>query len=450
MITPALLIQKKRDGGELSREEIHSLISGLMSGEVADYQATAFLMAVFFRNMTLGETVALTEAMLESGERYDLSAVHGAKSDKHSTGGVGDKVSLILAPLAAACGLKVPMMAGRGLGHTGGTIDKLEAISGYQTSLPREKFIDALKKAGCSIIGQNEKIAPADKKLYALRDVTGTIECVPLITASILSKKLAEGTESLVLDIKVGNGAFMKSKEQARKLSKTMIQVGAKLGLPIRAVLSDMSQPLGYAAGNTLEVIECIEILKGDKGLLHTDVSSTDLRELTLQLCAHMLQLGKITKSLAEARKLANQKLSDGSAWKKFVEMVAAHGGDVSKIQNTTHLPLSKKTAVIRAGKKGYITAMDTERLGWLLVEMGGGRRQVTDKIDFGVGFVFHRKLGTQVKTGDPLATVYLPENPKKGSNLSESYVEMEFRKAISITGSRKPVPKLMVEVIGK
>ncbi len=449
MITPARIIQRKRDGKELSREEILDFIQGVTSGEVADYQATAFLMAVFFQGMTLDETVALTEAMLKSGERYDLSHIPGKKADKHSTGGVGDKVSLILAPLAAACGLKVPMMAGRGLGFSGGTLDKLESISGYDVRVPRNLFERILEEVGCAIIGQSEKIAPADKKLYALRDVTATVDCIPLITASILSKKLAEGTDVLVMDVKVGSGAFMKSRTQARTLGKTISQVARKMGLSCRVILTNMSQPLGYAAGNSLEVLESIEVLR-DQRLLKTadkgDLSSADLKELTVQLCAHMLELSGLARTLAEGRKLAHARLADGSAWRTFERMVEAQGGSLEQVRDPLKLPMSDRTLVWKAKKRGYIGSMNTETMGRILVELGGGRKRAEDRIDPTVGIVFHRKPGARVSSGEPLATVYLPEKPKGGLNLEA--LEAEFHKAIDIHGSRRPIPKLILEVL--
>jgi pyrimidine-nucleoside phosphorylase len=344
MFNPSSVIRKKRDGHPLTTEEINSFIRGLSdwsAGQtgpsvVTDYQATAFLMAVYFSGMTLNETIALTEAMLKSGEQYDLSKISGIKVDKHSTGGVGDKVSLILAPLAAACNLKVPMMAGRGLGFSGGTLDKLESISGFNVHLNREEFEKILEDVGCAMIGQSDKIAPADKKLYALRDVTATVDCIPLITASILSKKLAEGSEALILDVKVGNGAFMKTHAAARKLAKTLTHVATKMNLPARALLTNMNQPLGYAVGNALEVQECIEILKNEK---RSDTSSADLKELTVQLCAHMLELSKITNNLTEGRKLAHRKLQDGTAWKIFRDLVSAQGGSLEQIDHPEKLP---------------------------------------------------------------------------------------------------------------
>ena len=438
-IAPSWIIQNKRDGKELKKEELREFIQGITSGTVADYQASAFLMAVYFKGMTLDETVALTEAMLESGDRYDLSHIPGAKVDKHSTGGVGDKVSLILAPLAAACGLRVPMMAGRGLGHSGGTIDKLEAISGFNVNLSRERFIDVLGKAGCVITGQTEKIAPADKKLYALRDVKGTVECIPLITASILSKKIAEGTDALVLDVKVGTGAFMKTREQARRLAKSMILVGKKMKLPCRAVLTSMNQPLGYAVGNAIEVIESIEVLKNEK---KDDVSSTDLRELTLHLCAQMLHLGKVVRNLNEGRKLAQDRLLDGSAWKVFQELVQTQGGDLAQVTQKGKLSLAPQQVVLKAKCRGYLAKMNTEELGKILIELGGGRKKASDQIDPSVGMIFHRKLGSKVQTGEPLVTVYA----KRGTDLGP--LEHSFHQSIEISGTRKSVPKLVFEQI--
>jgi pyrimidine-nucleoside phosphorylase len=444
MLTPALIIQRKRDGKELTRDEIRGFIKGLSTGDVTDYQATAFLMATFFKGMSLEETVGLTEAMYQSGEHYDLSRIKGPKSDKHSTGGVGDKVSVPLAPQAAASGLKVPMMAGRGLGFSGGTLDKLEAIRGFNVRLPRPQFDKMLTELGCAIIGQSETMVPADRKLYSLRDVTATVDCIPLIVASILSKKLAEGTDSLVLDVKVGSGAFMKTRDQARRLAKALIAVGRKMNLPIRAVLTNMSQPLGYSAGNSLEILESIEVLRNERYLKARETSSADFKELTVQLCAQMLDLAGVTKNLAQARKLAHQKLSDGSAWRLFQEMTRQQGGDVSQIEDPTKLPISRKTVTWTARKRGYIGKMDTEVMGRILVELGGGRKKASDVIDPSVGLLFHRKPGAAVKPSDPIATVYLPEREVPLGEL-----EQQFHAAIEITGTRKPVPKLILEVMG-
>ncbi len=437
-MNPAWIIQKKRDGGALTEKEIREFISGIADGSVPDYQATAWLMAVFFRGMTLEETMALTRAMLESGQRYDLSDVEGKKVDKHSTGGVGDKVSLILAPLAAACGAKVPMMSGRGLGHSGGTLDKLESIRGFNVRLTEAEFKRVLGVVGCGMIGQSEKIAPADKKLYALRDVTGTVECIPLITASILSKKLAEGTGSLVLDVKVGSGAFMKSKEQARKLAKTIVQVARKLGLPTRAILTDMNQPLGCAVGNSLEVLECINVLRNRKDV---DGCSADLRELTLELCAQMLELCGVAKTVKDGRKLSLKKLSDGSAWRAFEQLVYEQGGDLEQIRNPEKLEISPKKVTWKAAKSGYITRIDTEEIGRILVDLGGGRKKASDPVDPSVGLLFHRKLGSKVAEGDPLVTVHFNEG-------DISLLETRFHRALEVKSTRKPVPKLILERI--
>jgi pyrimidine-nucleoside phosphorylase len=447
MFNPVWTIQKKRDGEELDPAEIQEFIKGISNGTVADYQASAFLMAVYFNGMKLAETCALTRAMLESGDHYDLSKVPGVKIDKHSTGGVGDKVSLILAPLAAACGLKVPMMSGRGLGHSGGTLDKLESIEGFNVHLTKSQFEDVLRKVGCAMIGQSEKIAPADKKLYALRDVTATVECIPLIVASILSKKLAEGTEGLVLDVKVGSGAFMKNKEDARLLAKTLTQVAKSMGLKCRSILTNMNQPLGYAVGNSLEVAESVQILSPEKipflrnemGSLN-DPGSSDLKELTIQLCSHMLELGGVSKNLAEGRKLAHRKLADGSAWACFKELVKIQGGNVSQIENLEKLPLAPRKVTWKAKKRGYLSKIQTETIGKILVELGGGRKKASDQVDPSVGLIFHRKLGSRVQTGDPLVTVFAADRSGLGD------LETLFQDAIEITGARKPVPKLIFE----
>jgi len=397
-------------------------------------------MAVYFQDMTSDETVALTRAMLDSGEHYDLSHIPGSKVDKHSTGGVGDKVSLLLAPLAAACGLKVPMMAGRGLGHSGGTIDKLQAIPGFRVDLSRPEFERVLQSIGCVLIGQSSKIAPADKKLYALRDVTATIECIPLIVASILSKKLAEGAETLILDVKVGSGAFMKTLDQAKRLARGLTQVAKKMGIKCRALITNMDQPLGYAAGNSVEILETIAVLRNERQ--SQDLVSTDLKELTIQLCAQMLEAARKVKNLAEGRTLARKKLEDGSAWNLFREMVMAQGGDVSFVDHPEKLALAPQKIQWKAKKRGYITHMQTDALGHLLVEMGGGRKRAEDSIDPGVGILFHHKLGAQVSKDEPLATVYA----KAGANLAA--LETQFQSAIEIRSSRKPVPKLILAQI--
>jgi pyrimidine-nucleoside phosphorylase len=443
---PVQIIQKKRDGTPLTQEEIQFFIQGLSQGKIPDYQATAFLMAVYFKGMTPTETAALTLAMRDSGERYDLSSIPGAKVDKHSTGGVGDKVSIILAPLAAACGLTVPMMAGRGLGHSGGTLDKLESIPGFRVQLNREEFETTLKSLGCSIIGQTQKIAPADRKLYALRDVTATVDCIPLIVASILSKKAAEGTKHLLLDVKVGNGAFMKTRQEARQLAVALIRTAKAMGLPTQAVLTDMNQPLGYSVGNALEVKECVEILRG----LDTSpgLSSADLKELTLHLCARMLVMSKKAKTLPEGRKIATQNLENGRAYSKFKEMVQAQGGKVAAVENLDLLPTAKHQITLHSSKKGYISQMDTEAIGWMLIDLGGGRRVAEDKVDPAVGFVFHKKLGGRVNIGDPLVTIHLPDQAKSEIK-TRSFWDSEINKVIRISNARPTVPKLIIGAIG-
>ncbi len=436
-MTPASIIEKKRDGYELRKDELQTFIRGITTGEIADYQASAFLMAVYFQGMTLNETVALTEVMLQSGDQYDLSQIPGCKVDKHSTGGVGDKVSLILAPLAAACGLKVPMMSGRGLGHSGGTLDKLESIQGFDVNLSRENFEAILNKVGCAMTGQTEKIAPADKKLYALRDVTATVNCIPLITASILSKKLAEGANALVLDVKVGSGAFMKTREQARKLAKTLTLVAKKMGLPCRAILTSMNQPLGYAVGNAIEVRESIDILKNEKT---KDLCSADLKALTVHLCAHMLEIGGVARSLSEGRKLAHLRLMDGSAWRVFQDLVQSQGGNLQQIQNATLLPEAPRKVIWTAPSCGYVAKIDTAEIGKLLIHLGGGRKKASDAVDPGVGIIFHRKLGNKVQEGDPLVTLHTQPH----TDLSA--LESQFHQAFQIHVARKAVPKLIYE----
>lgn len=436
--TPAQIIQKKRDGETLTQNEIQFFIDGLMSGTFANYQASSLLMATYFQGMNTAETVDLTKAMAYSGKMFNWAETKRPLVDKHSTGGVGDKVSLILAPLASACGLAVPMMSGRGLGHTGGTTDKLESIPGFTTSLSDTAAMSQLADLGVIMLSQNEKIAPADKILYSLRDVTGTIESIPLITASILSKKLAEGTKGLLLDVKVGNGAFMSTQTQARKLAQSIVQTAHKLGIQCRALLTDMNQPLGCSAGHLLEVKECIDILS----MQETQLCSADLIEITLQSCAHMLQLGGLAKGLKEGRKIAQQHLRDGSAWKVFQKLVAAQGGDLSFIRSPEKWPKAPVQTVLTAKRSGFISKMHTRDIGNLLVQLGGGRKQIGDPIDPTVGFLFHSKLGCAVKKGDPLVEIHC-----KTIQDSE-HCKRQLEIAIEVTGSRKPRPKLILTTI--
>ncbi len=391
---PQWIIEKKRDGADLSDEEIRFLIGGFTDGSIPDYQMAAFAMAVYFKGMTPRETAALTLQMMNSGDVMDPARLPGVKADKHSTGGIGDKVSLILAPLAAACGLTVPMISGRGLGITGGTLDKLEAIPGYRTDLSEKEFFQCLEKTGCSITGQTAQLAPADKKLYALRDVTGTVPSIPLITASIMSKKLAEGIDTLVLDVKWGRGAFMKSIEDARQLAQSMVAVGEQMNKKVRALITDMNAPLGRAAGNALEVQESLEVLNGG--------GPDDLRELTVELTTHMLELSGVFPTLGKAKEKCFQCLENGEALKKFEAMVAAQGGstDWTFAEAEIHEP-------VPAPADGIVTAVDAEAIGKACLVLGAGRQKTDDAVDPAVGIAQMKKPGEEVKKGEPLAIVF-------------------------------------------
>lgn len=393
------LIRKKRDGGELSHEEIAFLVNGYTQGHIADYQMSAFLMAVFFRGMSAAETVTLTQQMIHSGVIVDLSELPGRKVDKHSTGGVGDKTSLILAPLAAAAGVWVPMVSGRGLGHTGGTLDKLESIPGFRVGLTLDEYKRVLKTTGLVLIGATKEIAPADKKIYALRDVTATVESIPLITASILSKKVAEGIDGLVIDVKFGNGAFMKSFEQARQLAQSLASVGRGLGLDIRVLLTDMNQPLGQAVGNVLEVIECIEVLKGR--------GPADVRYLSVELAAHMVLLGQKASSLDEARSLIEQHINTGAGLERLRAVIAAQGGDPLIVDDYARMPQAAHRAEVVASVDGFVADIKAETIGLAAMQLGAGRELVDSVIDPAVGIVLHKKVGDQVQAGESLGTIY-------------------------------------------
>ncbi len=404
---PQDIIIKKRDGGALTQDEIRFFARGVTDGRFADYQATALLMAIFWRGMTAQETAWLTDAMMRSGEVIDLHDIPGAKVDKHSTGGVGDKVSLILAPLAAACGLKVPMMSGRGLGHTGGTLDKLEAIPGFKVMLSVPEFRAILLKVGCAMIGQTPQVVPADRKLYSLRDVTGTVECIPLICASIMSKKLAEGIDSLVLDVKFGKGAFMKKKEDALALARAMVDVGKAGGKPVWAQLTAMNQPLGHAAGHTTEVIESIECLKGR--------GPADLMEVTFALTGHMLVLGGAAQDMAGARKLMDTAIANGTALEKFHQMCVAQGGDPKVVDDYRILPTARKLLAVKApaDAKGFVSEVDALKCGHAIMALGGGRAAVTDKVDHAVGIADLIKIGEPVGPGTRLCTLHINDDTK-------------------------------------
>ncbi len=404
---PQDIIIKKRDGGALTKAELEFFARSVVDGTFADYQAAALLMAMFWRGLTPQETAWLTDAMMRSGEIIDLADIPGAKVDKHSTGGVGDKVSLILAPLAAACGVKVPMMSGRGLGHTGGTLDKLESIPGFRVQLSIPEFHSILQKVGMAMIGQTPEVVPADRKLYSLRDVTGTVECLPLICASIMSKKLAEGIDSLVLDVKFGQGAFMKSKEQALALARAMVEVGRAAGKPVRALLTAMDQPLGRAAGHTVEVIESIECLKGN--------GPADLMEVTYALTGHMLILGHAAENEAEARTKMEAAIVSGAALRKFRDMCAAQSGDPRVVDDNKLMPTAKKLIEVKApaDARGFIAGVDALKCGHAIMALGGGRAAVTDKIDHAVGIADLIKIGEPVAPGTRLCTLHANDDAR-------------------------------------
>lgn len=398
-MNPTEIIRKKRDGAKLTREEMQFLVNGYVAGKIPDYQMSAFLMAVYFKNMDFEETATFTDIMLRSGAVVDLSDIAGIKVDKHSTGGVGDKVSLILAPMVAACGVPVPMISGRGLGHTGGTLDKLESIPGFRTNLSLEEYRSVIAEIGTVMIGQTNEIAPADKKLYALRDVTGTIECIPLIAGSIMSKKLAEGIDALVLDVKTGKGAFMQSEERALELAQTLIAIGERFGKRTIGFLTDMNQPLGYAMGNWLEVVECIDCLHGKE--------VPDLMELTYVLGGAMLMMGKKVKTIEEGIVQCRESIRSGKALEKFLQLVRKQGGDVSFIQDTEKYPQSKYTKEIISSSFGDLDNVDALEVGFVNVMLGAGRAKVDDVIDPKAGIVLKKKVGDSIARGETLAIIH-------------------------------------------
>jgi pyrimidine-nucleoside phosphorylase len=392
------IIRKKRDGHELSRVEIEFFVRSYTSGQIPDYQASAWLMAALLKGLSRAETAALTDAMLHSGEVLDLSEFPAAKVDKHSTGGVGDKTSLVLAPLVAAAGLYVPMISGRGLGHTGGTLDKLEAIPGFTVKISLSRFREVLCSCGCAMIGQTAEIAPADRLFYSLRDVTGTVESPFLICASIMSKKLAEGIDGLVLDVKTGSGAFMKTDADAALLAELMVETGQRMGKKVVALLTDMDQPLGLKVGNALEVEEAIEVLHGG--------GPDDLRELCLELAGWMIYVGRRAATIADAKKLAGELIRSHHALRKFRELVELQGGDVACIDDPSRLPHAKFSLDVKSPASGYIAAIQCENVGAACVILGGGREKKEDAIDPAVGITLHQKVGDPVAPGDCLCTI--------------------------------------------
>ncbi len=399
------ILRKKRDAAELTREEIHFLVEGITHARIPDYQAAAFLMAVVWRGMTRAELAALTEAMLNSGILLDWADLPAAKVDKHSTGGVGDKTSLVIAPIVAAAGLYVPMISGRGLGHTGGTLDKLESIPGFRVDLSLEQFRRVLEATRCGLIGQTPQIAPADKKLYALRDVTATVESPYLITASIMSKKMAEGIDALVLDVKTGNGAFMKDQRDAEHLAGLMVETGTRMGKKIVALITDMEQPLGCKVGNAMEVAECIEILN--------DEGPADLRELCLELSAWMLVLGGRTKSVAAGRDLAAEMIASGRARDTFREVIRMQGGDARVVDDPGSLPRAKFTARVPARQSGVVCRIQCEQIGIASMVLGGGRERHEDSVDPAVGLEIHKRLGDVVAEGENLCTIHYNQDAR-------------------------------------
>ena len=393
------LIVKKRDGGELSEDEIRFMIDGFVRGEIADYQMSAMCMAILFRGMTEEETLNLTAAMMYSGEIVDLSPIEGIKADKHSTGGVGDKTSLILCPMVAACGLRIAKMSGRGLGHTGGTLDKLESFPGFNISIGEKRFMENVNRIGISIIGQTADIDPADKKLYALRDVTGTVPSIPLIVSSIMSKKLSAGADVIVLDVKCGSGAFMKTEKDARELARGLTSIGRLAGKKCAAVITDMDQPLGHAVGNALEVKEAVSVLRGE--------TKGDLLELCLTLGSCILTEAGTAGDEETARRMLLESIESGAALKKLAEMVEAQDGDAQDVYDTSRLPLAPVQLEVPSGVSGWLSHIECEQVGLISLHLGGGRATKESEIDLSVGLVLHKKVGDRVEKGESLATIH-------------------------------------------
>lgn len=432
---PVEVIRKKRDGQKLSKEELKLFIDGFLEKKIPDYQISSLLMAIYLKGMTSEEAAELTDVMLHSGRVLDFSNLAEAKVDKHSTGGVGDKTSLILAPLVMAAGIRVPMMAGRGLGHTGGTLDKLESIPGFSTQVPLDQFDSLIKNVGGAIIGQTSEICPADRKLYALRDVTGTIESIPLICASIMSKKIAEGIDALVLDVKFGSGAFMKTVEQARNLAQSLMNIGVHHGKKVSALLTSMEQPLGRFIGNANEVQECIAIMK-QEGFDSCSIDDfSDTQELTLELAGAMIWRGGKASSAKEGYDIAKKLLLDGKAFEKFEEMCAAQGGDLKKLPTTA--PCKKE---IKAQQSGFLKSLDTEQIGMAALLLGAGRKTQEDTIDPVAGLKIHFKIGDAVQSGDTLFTLSASDE--------KLFLQAEQRitKALSFSDTAVTAPTLIQE----
>ena len=426
------LIEKKQEKEELTAEEVRWMIDGFTSGEVPDYQMSAMLMAVFYNGMTKEELSEMTMAMVESGDQIDLSAIEGIKVDKHSTGGVGDTTTLVLAPLVASVGVPVAKMSGRGLGHTGGTIDKLESIEGFHVEITEDEFMDYVNKNKLAVIGQTGNLTPADKKIYALRDVTSTVGSIPLIASSIMSKKIASGAEAIVLDVKVGTGAFMKSIAEAEDLARTMVDIGNNVGRNTMAVISDMSQPLGVAIGNALEVKEAIDTLKGE--------GPEDLTELSLVLGSQMAYLGGVGESLEDARKMLEENIENGKALEKFKVFIEAQGGNPAVVDNPDMLPQAKYQIEVKADQDGYIAEIDAEELGIAGMLLGAGRATKDSVLDLAAGLMLHKKIGDKVSVGDTIVTIH------SNSEDVESSIKL-IKENIKIADHAEPVT-LIHEVI--
>lgn len=427
------LIDKKKKGEKLSTKEIKWFIDGYTNGRIPDYQMSAMLMAMFLKGMDTAETASLTDAMLESGEQLKFTGKNVI--DKHSTGGIGDKTSFILAPIACAAGVKVPMIAGRGLGHTGGTVDKIEAVKGFNVSMDLKTFSERLEKDGIVLIGQTPEIAPADRLIYALRDVTATIDSIPLITASIMSKKLAEGANGIVLDIKCGNGAFMRNQKDARVLGKSLIATAKRFKKKAVALITDMNQPLGSTVGHSNELIECIEVLKGR--------GPKDLTDLSLALAGHMIHIAGVEKTYEKGLAKAKEMVASGKALEEFRKLIKTQGGDERVIDDYTLLPEAKVVTEVKATKAGYIKGFKTTEIGMMLIDLGGGRKTKADNIDFGVGFAFQKKIGDKIKKGDTIFTVQHHDHQK---DIVKNIEQRFLKEVMTISASKVKAPKLILE----
>lgn len=428
------LIQKKKSGETLTKEEIDFMITGYVAGKIPDYQMSAMLMAIYFNGMENEELAAFTLAMRDSGDLVDLSPIEGIKVDKHSTGGVGDKTTLIVGPIVAACGVPVAKMSGRGLGFTGGTLDKLESISGFRIDLSAEEFFETVKKTGISVIGQTGNLAPADKLLYALRDVTATVDSIPLIAASVMSKKLAAGSDKIVLDVTTGSGAFMKNTRDAKKLAKHMVAIGNHAGKETVAILTGMEEPLGFAIGNNMEVKEAIEVLKGD--------GPEDVKEVSVALAGMMLSLGLENVSHSQGKRMAKKALSSGQAFEKFKEMVQAQGGDIRYVEHPEFFERDAFEGEVLAAEDGFLSGMDTEKIGVAAGLLGAGRETKDSVIDMSAGIYLKKKIGDIVKKGEPIAICYAGTKEKLNRGMAM------FESSIRYSKEAPRIPKLIVDII--